>query len=342
MAPSLLCAEESVVCFDDAVDNELGNDELDQQIHRTHNQNCSFSTGGNFLDEFLLQSEEGLTLMFEKEHVHLPRGDYLKRLQNGELDSSIRRDAIDWIRTVHGIYNFGPLSAYLSINYLDRFLSVYELPRGKSWTMQLLAVACLSLGAKMEETKMPVSLDLQQVGEPKFIFEARTIQRMELLVLSTLKWRMQSVTPFSFIDYFLTKINDGQPPRLLISQSFELILSTIRGIDFLEFRPSEFAAAVAIHLSSRGLLTVELDKSASCFTQNLDKERVLKCIRMIQGEVPLINGTIKKDASSSHSSVPKSPNGVLDACLSYKSDESTDGSSANFSQTSHSKRRKLN
>jgi cyclin D1/2/4 len=44
------------------------------------------------------------------------------------------------------------------------------------------------------------------VGESRFVFEARTIQRMELLVLSTLDWRMHAITPFSFIDYFLGKI----------------------------------------------------------------------------------------------------------------------------------------
>lgn len=33
-------------------------------------------------------------------------------------------------------------------------------------------------------------------------FEAKTIQRMEILVLSTLKWKMNPVTPLSFLDYF--------------------------------------------------------------------------------------------------------------------------------------------
>lgn len=35
--------------------------------------------------------------------------------------------------------------------------------RGKTWTVQLLAVACLSIAAKMEETKMPLYVDLQVV-----------------------------------------------------------------------------------------------------------------------------------------------------------------------------------
>ncbi|TKY68333.1 Cyclin-D4-1 protein [Spatholobus suberectus] len=41
----------------------------------------------------------------------------------------------------------------------------------------------------MEETDVPLSLDLQ-VGESKCIFEAKIIQRMKLLVLSTLRWRI--------------------------------------------------------------------------------------------------------------------------------------------------------
>lgn len=50
-------------------------------------------------------------------------------------------------------------------------------------------------------------------------------------MLSTLKWRMQAVTPFSFIDYFLQKINDDKPPsRSSIFQSTGFILSTIRGL----------------------------------------------------------------------------------------------------------------
>lgn len=33
-----------------------------------------------------------------------------------------------FLAQVHAHYSFGPLSGYLSVNYLDRFLSLYELP----------------------------------------------------------------------------------------------------------------------------------------------------------------------------------------------------------------------
>ncbi|KAA8546743.1 hypothetical protein F0562_003172 [Nyssa sinensis] len=290
-------------------------------LHQTNNQNMvSTFDRSEPLINLALQSEESFGLMIEREREHLPKDDYLKRLRSGELDLGVRREALDWIWKAHAHYNFGPLSVYLSMNYLDRFLSVYELPRGKTWTVQLLAVACLSLATKVEETKVPMTVDLQ-VGEPKFVFEGKTIQRMELLVLSALKWRMQACTPCSFIDYFLRKINDDQfPSGSLISRSVQLILRTIKGIDFLEFRPSEIAGAVAMSVSGE-IQASNIDKAMSCFI-HVEKGRVLKCLELIQ-DLTLISGS-DNVGGASVPSVPQSPVGVLDAaCLSYKSDAIT-------------------
>uniref|UniRef100_A0A453FRC8 Cyclin N-terminal domain-containing protein n=1 Tax=Aegilops tauschii subsp. strangulata TaxID=200361 RepID=A0A453FRC8_AEGTS len=63
----------------------------------------------------------------------------------------------------------------------------------------------------------------------KSAFEARTIKMMELLVLSTLKWRMQAVIACSFIDYFLCKFNDNDTPSMFaFSRSTDLIVSTTK------------------------------------------------------------------------------------------------------------------
>jgi cyclin D1/2/4, plant len=70
----------------------------------------------------------------------------------------------------------------------------------------------------------------QQVGDARYVFEAKTVQRMELLVLSTLRWRMRAVTPFSYIDYFLHRLKDGgAPSRRAVLRSAELILRVARG-----------------------------------------------------------------------------------------------------------------
>nr|CAD1826287.1 unnamed protein product [Ananas comosus var. bracteatus] len=236
---------------------------------------------------------------------------------------------------VHAYYGFGPLSAYLAVNYLDRFLSAYELPQGNAWMTQLLSVACLSLAAKMEETEVPLSLDLQA----KFVFEARTIQRMELLVLSTLKWRMQAVTPFSFIDYFLHKLNDGNAPsKLSVSRAVELVLSITRGVDFLAFRPSQIAAAVALTVLGETHI-VEVERAMN-FCTHVEKERVLRCCELIQ-DMMLMRDMSHKTAGSSISSVPRSPIGVLDAaCLSYRSEDATVGSHATCHESSPANKRR--
>ncbi|GAU49979.1 hypothetical protein TSUD_238020 [Trifolium subterraneum] len=274
--------------------------------------------------------------MVDKEKDHLPRDDYLMRLRSGDLDLSVRREALDWIWKAHAYYGFGPLSLCLSVNYLDRFLSVYQLPKGVSWTVQLLAVACFSLAAKMEEVKVPHSVDLQ-VGEPRFVFHGKTIQRMELMVLSTLGWKMQALTPCSFIDYFLVKIScEKHAEKSSITRSVQLILNIIKGIDFLEFRYSEIAAAVAISVLKE-VPVQEVDKAITDFVI-VEKDRVLKCVELIK-DLSLN----KVGATKNTTYVPQSPIGVLDTgCMSFKSDELTNGSCPNSLHNSpNTKRRKI-
>ncbi|CAL9770968.1 unnamed protein product, partial [Musa acuminata subsp. burmannicoides] len=338
----LLCPEDSnsVLGFDEREEQEQDPEgEVERRVLGHFPGKRSDFYGGFLMDSALL-SEDCIASLVERELQHLPQGNYAERLLRGQLDLAVRNDAIDWIQRVHEHYNFGPLTAYLSANYLDRFFSSYELPQGKAWMTQLLSVACLSLAAKVEETEAPFSIDLQ-VGEAKYVFEARTIQRMELLVLSTLKWRMQAVTPFSFIVYFLCKFHDANSPDgSLISRSIALVLATVRGVDFLEFRPSEIAAAVALS-ALKEIQFLEIDKALACCCIHVNKERVLRCHEVIQEMALMKNGTY---ASTSVSAVPKSPIGVLDAaCLSYKSDDTAVGSHANCDHSSPAaKRRKPN
>uniref|UniRef100_A0A453L0Q7 Cyclin N-terminal domain-containing protein n=1 Tax=Aegilops tauschii subsp. strangulata TaxID=200361 RepID=A0A453L0Q7_AEGTS len=220
---------------------------------------------------------------------------------------------------VHTYYGFGPVTACLALNYMDRFLSLYQIPEGKAWMTQLLSVACLSLAAKMDETSVPHSIDLQ-AGDARYVFEAKTIQRMELLVLSTLKWRMQAVTPFSYLDYFLHQLSGGNAPsRQAVREATELILCISRGTSCLEFRPSEIAATVAAAVAGEEHTA---HKPACC--THVDKERVLSCheamIRTTGATVPPPKTAgLMGSAYSPAMSAPRSPTGVLDLDAGYLS-----------------------
>ncbi|KAJ9567552.1 hypothetical protein OSB04_003518 [Centaurea solstitialis] len=327
---SLLCSEDNdSICYDgdddcnNNVEDGLWGYGIGNQLKSNKNE-CfikNLETGDSVLD-FPLQSDECLDLLIEKECQQFVGFDYLKKLRKGDLDFVAREQAVNWIRKVHSHFNFGPLCAYLSINYLDRFLAVYEFPKDKAWMMQLLAVACLSLASKMEETEVPLILDLQ-VCEARFVFEAKTIQKMELLVLTTLKWRMQTVTPFSFIDAFIGKLDCHHPiSRSSILRATQLILCLINGIDFLEFRPSEIAAGVAISVVGQTQI--------SSLLKHVQKERVLKCVELVNE----LSGGCNKSIKSG--TLPQSPICVLEAAsLSYNNSDDSTSSNA-------SKRRRLN
>ncbi|OVA03973.1 Cyclin [Macleaya cordata] len=265
------------------------------------------------------QDDRTITWLIDSELDHIPVSDYLRRIRDHSIDPISRQDAINWMLKVHAHYHFRPVTAYLSVNYLDRFLSYTTLPPGNGWPLQLLSVACLSLAAKMEEIKVPLLLDLQ-ILEPRFVFEPRTVRRMELLVMSNLKWRLRSVTPFDFVDYFVSKLHCFGSSRnnvifsRIFSRASDLILNTIRVIDFLGYSPSTIAAAAVLLASGEcvDFPAVE-DQNTVNFYDRVSKEVVRGCHRLM-GEYltdtcPLAG--VKHVISPS--APPQSPIGVLDA-----------------------------
>jgi cyclin D1/2/4, plant len=72
---------------------------------------------------------------------------------------------------------------------------------------------------------------MPQVRNVKQTFDEETIERMEIFVMQSLNWRMNAVTPFSYISYFADKFNEGNPlTKESISRCTELILGTMKGI----------------------------------------------------------------------------------------------------------------
>lgn len=84
-----------------------------------------------------------------------------------------RNEALSWVFSVQLHFAFSPLTSMLAVNYFDRFVPNVRLQRDKPWMSQLAAVACLSLAAKVEETHVPLLLDLQ-VRTNAFTFKFHT------------------------------------------------------------------------------------------------------------------------------------------------------------------------
>ncbi|KAE8687696.1 Cyclin d1,1 isoform 2 [Hibiscus syriacus] len=270
--------------------------------------------------------EETISKLIDSEFHHMPFSDYLHRCQQRSIDVISRQDSINWILKVHAYYNFSPVTAFLSVNYLDRFLSSHSLPLENGWPFQLLSVACLSLAAKMEELEVPSLLDLQ-VLEPRFVFEPKTIQRMELRVMAILNWRLRSVTPFDYLHHFVSKLSAFSsllPDSFdsLISASSHLILSTTRVIDFLQFTPSTMAAAAVFCAAGEGS---QFPTDDAFFHESVNKETVRSCHQLMEKYmIDTCPSDRLKNPRVEPSPAPPSPVGVLDAAACGSCDTRSD------------------
>ncbi|XP_072981859.1 cyclin-D2-1-like isoform X1 [Typha latifolia] len=264
------------------------------------------------------EADRHVTDLLAAESDAMPRSDYLARFR----DAASRHDAVKWILKVNEFYRFRPVTAYLSVSYLDRFLSFHSLPAAeKGWPMQLLSVACVSVAAKMEETNVPMLVDLQ-ILEPRHVFEPRTVRRMELLLMAALRWRMRAASPFDFLPHF------SRAPELLARAS-DLALSTRRVVDFLGYRPSEIAAAAVLCAADEIADSSAVDNGdlMHCFDKWVNMEVVSGCRQLMEQFLidmcPSRSAGVQKPGLEPPT--PQSPVGVLDAaaCVSCDSQKSS-------------------
>lgn len=279
--------------------------------------------------------EDGeLSVLVAKESLYAPQTDYFKRLESNDGDDRARQKAVSWILKVQAHYCFLPETALLATNYLDRFLSCTQVQQQKSWAIQLASVACLSLAAKMEERQVPLLFALQ-VGEAEHVFEPRTIQRMELLLLSALKWRMKAVTPLSYLQYGGHILDlEEQFHGEFIMRSSELALCTINETRLLKFMPSVIAAAIMLWVA-REMEVINLNECEDCLLSRLKvgKGPLQCCYQLLQ--VSFGQAYVRKRKVCSSFSKPDSPHRVLDAAFSF-STEHSQKSSAKYTVSSPS------
>ncbi|PUZ70592.1 hypothetical protein GQ55_2G244100 [Panicum hallii var. hallii] len=247
------------------------------------------------------ESAASIAELIGGEADYSPRPDYPDRLRSRAIDPAARAESVAWILKVQEYYGFLPLTAYLAVNYMDRFLSLHRLPQEDGWAMQLLAVTCLSLAAKMEETLVPSLLDLQVEGISRYVFEPGTIGRMELLVLTALNWRLRSVTPFTFIDFFAYKVDrGGTHTRCLIARATQVILAAMHDIEFLDHCPSSMAAAAVLCATGETPSLESVSPGAAVrWCIGLGEDAISSCYRLMQ---QLVIGNVQTRAASTTAS----------------------------------------
>ncbi|KAL2906335.1 Cyclin-D3-1 [Bienertia sinuspersici] len=302
-------------------------DEEEEEEH-DHNANGCFGLSSIYDSSsssycFDDDEEEQLNALFLKEEkILLSEGGFMDASNSLMVD---RREVLEWMIRVNSHHNFSAITLVLAVNYFDRFMLNFGFQKERPWVINVVAVACLSLASKVEETHVPLLLDFQV--ENKLIFEAKVIQKMELLVLSTLEWKMNAVTPLSYFGHLIRKFKLKTHFHWQILCRCEcLIFSAILDPRYMFYAPSVLAAATMVQtVKEIGQWSTLEHQTNITDTLKLNKDKVEECYKFIQE----LASTEKASKRKRYNSASRSPTNVLDVVSneSYNNKDSSSSSS---------------
>ncbi|KAJ3694516.1 hypothetical protein LUZ60_009996 [Juncus effusus] len=168
-----------------------------------------------------------------------PSTDFMETIQT-DVNASMRAILIDWLVEVAEEYRLVPDTLYLTVNYIDRYLSGNEINRQR---LQLLGVACMLIASKYEEICAPQVEEFCYITDNTY-FKDEVLQ-MEAQVLNFLKFEMTAPTAKCFLRRFVRAAQLCEEAPIL---QLEFLASYIAELSLLEYNllsypPSHIAAA---------------------------------------------------------------------------------------------------
>lgn len=165
---------------------------------------------------------------------------YLESVQK-DVNAKMRAILVDWLVEVAEEYKLCADTLYLTINFIDRFLSLHEVQRSQ---LQLVGVACMWIAAKYEEIYPPNVNDFCYITDNTYSREQMVA--MEELILKKLNYELTVPTAKTFLRRMLQVCNPDEHLHFLSNYLTEICLLDH---NMLQFLPSEIASA-SVYLSN--------------------------------------------------------------------------------------------
>ncbi|EON64113.1 hypothetical protein W97_03343 [Coniosporium apollinis CBS 100218] len=182
--------------------------------------------------------------------------DYMRQLEErmrpnpyymdnqAEIQWSMRSVLMDWLVQVHHRFNLLPETLFLSVNYVDRFLSCKVVSLNK---LQLVGATAIFVAAKYEEINCPSVQEIVYMVDSGYSVDE--ILKAERFMLSMLQFELGWPGPMSFLRR-ISKADDYDLETRTLAKYFLEI--TIMDERFVGCAPS-FTAAAA-HCLARFML----------------------------------------------------------------------------------------
>ncbi|CAL8997089.1 unnamed protein product [Prunus brigantina] len=170
-----------------------------------------------------------------------PSMDFMERIQK-DINASMRAILIDWLVEVAEEFRLVPDTLFLTINYVDRYLSGNALNRKQ---LQLLGVACMMIAAKYEEIIAPEVEQFCYITDNTYVKEE--VLQMESSVLNHLKFQMTAPTTMCFLRRFcfVAQQTSEVPSLQLQCLAFYIAELSLLEYSMLCYAPSLIAASAA-------------------------------------------------------------------------------------------------
>lgn len=256
------------------------------------------------VDPVLLNDDRVLHNMLGQEEKYTPSTPYFSCVQK-DVTAPMRTIVSNWMLEVCEAQKCQEEVFPLSMNYMDRFLSVCPIVKTQ---LQLLGTACLLLASKLRE---PEHLSASQlVGYTDHSFTEADLWSWELLVLSKLKWDMSAVTPHDFFDHILRRLpvdTVSWDIGMIRRHTQTFIALCARDYQFSLHPPSMIASAslaAALHgLEWTKRSGVSLDELLARLQHitGIEKDYLQTCLSQIEGMVT----SMMHEANGDHSESSK-------------------------------------
>ncbi|XP_074564750.1 cyclin-A3-1-like isoform X2 [Curcuma longa] len=165
--------------------------------------------------------------------------NYMETIQK-DVTANMRAILVDWIVEVAEEYKLVSDTIYLTVSYIDRFLSVNPTSRHR---LQLLGVSSMLIASKYEEITPPNMEDFCYITDNTYT--KQEVVRMESEILNCLKFELGSATIKTFLRRFAKagEEDDKYPPLQLEFLCCYLAELSLLDYGCLHFLPSVVAAA---------------------------------------------------------------------------------------------------
>merc|ERR1711990_77848 len=154
----------------------------------------------------------------------------------------MREILMDWIVEVHMKFDLMPVTLYMTVQIIDRFLSKKQVSRSK---LQLVGITAMFIASKFEEIYPPEVRDFVYISDKAYTGEE--IIKMERAILNALKFEIVFPSVHSFGKRFAKVAHLSERTEHI---AFYLIDATLQDYNMLKYSPSTIAAA-GVNLAER-------------------------------------------------------------------------------------------